>query len=450
MKETVEDSSSLQSSSNCEADSDVSMSIEERARTLYRGEALAPMVRASTTPLRTLALKYGADFVYTEELVDRSLSNTHRVINERLGTIDYLKDTAGMSKKQKKKVEVAGGPPVLLRIDPAIEKGRLVCQLGTGEANLALKAALHVHRDVDSIDVNMGCPKKFSVSGGMGSALLNDPERASLIIRNLRNNLKVPVSAKIRLLRDTASTLDFCQSLINARVNAIAIHARRVGDESMTPADWETLQEVVQLLKSKEPSLPILVNGDFYTRDEWTTFQSKSGADGVLLARPALYNTSIFVKPSVAASPLSSTTTFGYDSPLLLSKTAVVKDYLRQAIRYDNNYKNVKYVVCEMMNNRRAPTPRVFYMKQVFEGGQNIGSVCNCHSLKDMCKLWDVTCDVQRDEMNRTQQPAGEHVYKDSYFLGQGKNGGKSEVGVEAPSKRARIEETKDSDRSKI
>ena len=29
--------------------------------------------------------------------------------------------------------------------------------------------------DVAAIDVNMGCPKSFSVSGGMGAALLSKP-----------------------------------------------------------------------------------------------------------------------------------------------------------------------------------------------------------------------------------------------------------------------------------
>lgn len=31
---------------------------------------LAPMVRVGTLPMRLLALKYGADLVYTEELID--------------------------------------------------------------------------------------------------------------------------------------------------------------------------------------------------------------------------------------------------------------------------------------------------------------------------------------------------------------------------------------------
>jgi tRNA-dihydrouridine synthase 2 len=34
---------------------------------------LAPMVRVGTLPFRLLCLDYGADFVYTEEIIDRKL-----------------------------------------------------------------------------------------------------------------------------------------------------------------------------------------------------------------------------------------------------------------------------------------------------------------------------------------------------------------------------------------
>lgn len=61
-----------------------------------------------------------------------------------------------MSQRVQRRMERHGLPPLLLRIDRAVEQNKLVFQLGTGEAELALQAALHVHRDVDAIDVNMG------------------------------------------------------------------------------------------------------------------------------------------------------------------------------------------------------------------------------------------------------------------------------------------------------
>jgi tRNA-dihydrouridine synthase 2 len=391
--------------------------MEEKANLLYRGEALAPMVRGSTIPLRILALKYGADFVYSEELMDRSLSNTIRVVNEQLGCIDYVKDTSTMPKKTLRKLGEQGRTPLLLRIDPKLEKNKLVCQIGSGEPELALAAALHVHQDVAAIDINMGCPKKFSTSGGMGSALLNDPDRACRLIRTLSDNLSqkgLPVSAKIRLLKDTSSTLDFITGLVNAGANAIAIHGRRVGDEDTKPADWDTLEEVVSLAKSKFPRTPILVNGDFYTRDDWTSFQARTKADGVLLARPALYNTSIFRKPTS-----TSTGPYGYESPLLLNKTTVVQDYIKQSIRYDVHHKNVKYVVCEMLSIRRTPPARVPFLPQNYPGGQTIAKTCQSHSMSAICKVWDIdyAAEMKINKLESASELPGEHKYLDSYFL---------------------------------
>lgn len=48
----------------------------------YRNKLiLAPMVRVGTLPIRLLALRYGADIVYTEELIDWKLLKTTRRVN---------------------------------------------------------------------------------------------------------------------------------------------------------------------------------------------------------------------------------------------------------------------------------------------------------------------------------------------------------------------------------
>ena len=281
---------------------------QEVANHLFRNsEILAPMVRASTTPLRTLALSHGASLVYTEELVDRSITTpTERIINDELGTIDYRVPKHTYSAKVQRRLENDVDNPdskngaVLLRIDPTIERHRLIYQMGTGEPNLALDAAMTVVKDVDGIDVNMGCPKKFSVSGGMGSALLSDPKRACDIIQTLRRNIggNIPVSAKIRLLDedDPNKTVDFVRSLVKAGANAIAIHGRIRGDESHIMARWGTLIEVVRTLKQcgDVTDVPIIVNGDLYTREDIREMKRRTGCDGIMLARPALYNVSLF------------------------------------------------------------------------------------------------------------------------------------------------------------
>jgi len=45
---------------------------------------LAPMVRIGTLPMRLLALDYGADIVYTEELIDRKLLRSIRRENGKI------------------------------------------------------------------------------------------------------------------------------------------------------------------------------------------------------------------------------------------------------------------------------------------------------------------------------------------------------------------------------
>ncbi|KAG1243830.1 hypothetical protein G6F68_015686 [Rhizopus microsporus] len=44
---------------------------------------LAPMVRIGTLPMRLLALEYGADLVWTEELVDKRIIGSVRQYNSK-------------------------------------------------------------------------------------------------------------------------------------------------------------------------------------------------------------------------------------------------------------------------------------------------------------------------------------------------------------------------------
>ena len=51
---------------------------------------LAPMVKIGCLPFRLLALDYGADIVYTEEIIDKRLLSSDRLENPVLGTVDYI------------------------------------------------------------------------------------------------------------------------------------------------------------------------------------------------------------------------------------------------------------------------------------------------------------------------------------------------------------------------
>ena len=64
------------------------------AERLFRGtNILAPMVRSGDIPLLLIALEYGADTVFTEEFIDYGFMRTTWVVNDVLGTVDYVENT---------------------------------------------------------------------------------------------------------------------------------------------------------------------------------------------------------------------------------------------------------------------------------------------------------------------------------------------------------------------
>lgn len=107
---------------------------------------------------------------------------TNLIGTDILGTVDYIDRHNGQ---------------IIFRTCP-LERGKVVLQLGTASAERALKIAKMVEKDVSAIDINMGCPKQFSLKGGMGAALLSDPERAKSILTLLVQNISIPVTCKIR------------------------------------------------------------------------------------------------------------------------------------------------------------------------------------------------------------------------------------------------------------
>jgi tRNA-dihydrouridine synthase 2 len=103
------------------------------------------------------------------------------------------------------------------------------------------------------IDLNCGCPKKFSVSGGMGSALLENPDLLKKILVALVKNVKVPITCKIRILeaKDGKSslvrTIELLKMIESVKVQAVGIHCRYINERPREPAHWDFLEKLVEL-----------------------------------------------------------------------------------------------------------------------------------------------------------------------------------------------------------
>jgi tRNA-dihydrouridine synthase 2 len=99
----------------------------------------------------------------------------------------------------------------------------------------------------------MGCPKHFSLSGGMGAALLSNPTNARKIIESVRAAVNVPVTCKIRIHENVEDTISFCKLMVESGVAAIAIHGRTAKQRPQHPNQVAVINNV-----SSSLSLPVI------------------------------------------------------------------------------------------------------------------------------------------------------------------------------------------------
>ena len=140
-----------------------------------------------------------------------------------------------------------------------------------------------------AIDVNCGCPKHFSISGGMGAALLSRPEQLQAILITLVSHLSIPVTCKIRLLPDIEKTLDLCRKVEATGVAALAVHMRTPDERPQHKAHWDRLPAIVKALR-----IPVIANGDIEVYEDIEKIKSLTGAHSVMIARAAQSNPSVF------------------------------------------------------------------------------------------------------------------------------------------------------------
>lgn len=103
--------------------------------------------------------------------------------------------------------------------------------------------------DVAGFDVNMGCPKDFSLKGGMGAALLTQPEKVKEILTSLVENLSIPVTCKVRLLPNLEDTLELCKMIESCGVAALAVHGRTKEERSRQANNDSAIRAIAETLK---------------------------------------------------------------------------------------------------------------------------------------------------------------------------------------------------------
>ncbi|OJD32397.1 trna dihydrouridine synthase [Diplodia corticola] len=301
----------------------------------YRNKiVLAPMVRSGELPSRLLALHYGADLVWGPETIDKALIGTRRVENPATKTIEYRRFS---NNGQKNHVpDPNQRESVIFRIDPEREKGKLIFQLGTPTPESAVQAASLVAADVAGIDVNSGCPKPFSTHGGMGAALLKDPDRLCAILEALVSEVgqkfEIGISVKIRILDKPEDTEALVGRLVKTGIIGLTVHCRTT---PMRPRE-RAIRDQVKMIRQicHDAGVACLINGDVEDYDHGLQLMEEFGVDGAMIATAAEKNSSVFCRKAD-----------GGKKPW----QEVVKQYVIFTLHVDNRWGNTKYLLSQLI-----------------------------------------------------------------------------------------------------
>ncbi|MBU1071286.1 tRNA-dihydrouridine synthase [Patescibacteria group bacterium] len=148
----------------------------------------------------------------------------------------------------------------------------------------------------DGVDINMGCPARKVAKRGEGAGLINNPELALAIIKEVQRavNNKIPVSVKTRIGYDKPVTEEWISKLLSVEPAVISLHGRTLKQGYGGLADWEEIGKAAKLCKETETLL--LGNGDVKSVEDGKEKIKKYGGDGFLIGRAAFGNPWVFNK----------------------------------------------------------------------------------------------------------------------------------------------------------
>lgn len=233
---------------------------------------LAPLAGFSDRAFRSVCVKFGANFSYTEMVSSEGL----------------IRD----SQKTKH---------LLLR---APNEQFLAIQLFGSNPETMAKAAAILLRDFapSLVDINAGCPVKKVTKTGSGAALTRDyltlgkvvaaTVKASEDFSAETGRPRVPITVKIRSgWGKTATFMEAAKASFEAGAAAITLHPRSCeqGYSGRACRDF-----ITQLSEKYSGKIPIFASGDVFSPEDARNVLAETRCDAVMFARGATGNPFIF------------------------------------------------------------------------------------------------------------------------------------------------------------
>ncbi|MBD1557446.1 tRNA dihydrouridine synthase DusB [Vibrio sp. S9_S30] len=214
---------------------------------------VAPMAGVTDRPFRELCLRYGAGLAISEMMssnpkVWKTAKSQQRMVHEGESGI--------------RSVQIAGADP----------------------QQMAEAAQYNVDNGAQIIDINMGCPAKKVNKKLAGSALLQHPDIIEKILTAVVNAVNVPVTLKTRTgwNTDNKNCVQIAKMAEDCGIQALALHGRTRACMYKGEAEYESIKAAKEAV-----SIPVIANGDIDSPEKAKFVLEYTGADALMIGRPA-------------------------------------------------------------------------------------------------------------------------------------------------------------------
>lgn len=211
------------------------------------------MAGVTDRPFRELCLRYGAGMAVSEMMsanpkLWKTSKSKQRMVHEGESGV--------------RSVQIAGSDPQLM----------------------ADAAQFSVENGAQIIDINMGCPAKKVNKKLAGSALLQYPNIIEEILKAVVNAVDVPVTLKTRTGWDTENKncLQIAKLAEDCGIQALALHGRTKACMYKGEAEYDSIKAVKEAI-----SIPVIANGDIDSPEKAKFVLEYTGADALMIGRPA-------------------------------------------------------------------------------------------------------------------------------------------------------------------
>ena len=220
---------------------------------------LAPLAGYTNYPFRRLCKGYGAGLCYTEMVSAKGL----KYGSENTEDLLYTDENEGLCA-----VQIFGNDPQIMRA--ACEHEKI--------------------KPFPIVDINMGCPVPKIYKNGEGSALLENPQLAEKIVQEcVKSGKTVTVKFRIGIDGKRLITEEFAKRMEGAGASLITVHGRTKDKIYAGEVNFDEIAAAKRAVK-----IPVIANGGVFSNEDAERLMDKTGADGVMVARAALFDPQIF------------------------------------------------------------------------------------------------------------------------------------------------------------